>query len=316
MSKQKITIVQCNDIHLADKSPASRKNSYATEIFEKVRKVVEIAHAIEADGILLAGDIFHNPRKISHFSVNTFIEIFKNFSKQIFIVPGNHDISAKVPFDHAAIATIGALDNVTILRDGRVHRPIPTKPWFTIAGLEWTYSEDENHYTHLLESIEEKVSLLGMHAPILDEEAKFWTLRRSVISSTDRAQCVAYGHLHSQAPITTIGNTTFSNPGALARSSINEKNNVPSIAMLDFYEDQSCEVEYVTVNHLPAEDVFYLEYAISVKEAKSAVKSFISSLESATVQSVDGDGLMSAIEQVCNDKEVVDLARDILRKLD
>ena len=316
MINKKVTIVQCNDIHLADKSPASRKTSYSKEVFDKVRTVVEIAHAIEADGILLAGDIFHNPRKISHFSVNTFIEIFKSFSKQIFIVPGNHDISAKVPFDHAAIATIGALDNVTILRDGRVHKPFDDKAWFTVAGLEWTYSEDENHYTNLLENIEQKVSLLGMHAPILDEEAKFWTLRRSVISSTDRAHCVAYGHLHSQAPIATIGNTVFSNPGALTRSSINEKNNIPSIAVLDFYDNNTCEVEYVSVNHLPAEDVFYLEYAISVKEAKSAVKSFISSLESATVQSVDGEGLMSAIEQVCDDKEVVDLARDIFRKLD
>lgn len=91
-----ITLVWRTDLHLADKSPSSRKDNWTLTCLNKIVQVGEIAREVEADAVLDGGDFFHvkAPSRNSHRIVRRVADIHKAYPCPVYANVGNHDCSS------------------------------------------------------------------------------------------------------------------------------------------------------------------------------------------------------------------------------
>lgn len=90
-----IRLLVLNDVHAADRPPASRTDDYRDRILAKLEECVAVAVERKADYILVTGDLFHSkvPRFNSHFLNRELTRIAKAGPPWL-ILPGNHDMGA------------------------------------------------------------------------------------------------------------------------------------------------------------------------------------------------------------------------------
>ena len=90
MSRRKIRIVHTSDTHLGDDwDPSSAERALSS--------VIDGVHQLEADALLIAGDVFDNAR-ISDDVLEFFIDEMARAMVPVVILPGNHDL-----YDHASL---------------------------------------------------------------------------------------------------------------------------------------------------------------------------------------------------------------------
>jgi DNA repair exonuclease SbcCD nuclease subunit len=84
-----------NDVHVADRPPLGRVDSYCEDILAKLVEVKERAAELDVDAVLFTGDIFHVKRAphVSHSLVQRLIALFRTFPCPVYVLPGNHDLS-------------------------------------------------------------------------------------------------------------------------------------------------------------------------------------------------------------------------------
>lgn len=89
-----ITLVWRTDVHMADVSPASRTDDWATTILGKLRQVGDTARAVKADAVLDGGDFFHikSPTRNSHEIVRRVAELHAEYPCPVYANVGNHDL--------------------------------------------------------------------------------------------------------------------------------------------------------------------------------------------------------------------------------
>lgn len=99
MPKSDVTdflFITANDIHISDVSPRSRTDDFKMAILDKLHQMCLACNKLKADAALIAGDLFNhkNPAKNSHALVRELIEVFKAFKCPIYMIEGNHDLTA------------------------------------------------------------------------------------------------------------------------------------------------------------------------------------------------------------------------------
>ena len=89
-------IITANDIHISDNGPRSRKDKFKSTVLDKIDQMGMACRKLNADAAIIAGDLYNlkEPVKNSHNLNRELINVFNNFSCPIYMIEGNHDLSA------------------------------------------------------------------------------------------------------------------------------------------------------------------------------------------------------------------------------
>lgn len=74
------------DAHLMDTSPRCRKDDYFASVLAKIEGIL-----VENDTVICLGDLFHKPT-ISIFSLHKLVCLLLKYRRQVYYIPGNHDV--------------------------------------------------------------------------------------------------------------------------------------------------------------------------------------------------------------------------------
>ena len=110
-----------SDVHVSDKPPRNRSDSYSDDIFNKlfyISSYVKMDTSIEA--ILIGGDLFHNPiaNRVSHHLVGRWFDWLDTLNVPCVIVPGNHDLNNIISIKKQPIGLLKKHSNVIMLYEG------------------------------------------------------------------------------------------------------------------------------------------------------------------------------------------------------
>jgi hypothetical protein len=253
------------DVHLSDRPPSIRTESYREDILAKLRYTVEVADRHEVDVVVWAGDVFHvkAPTRTSHGLVQEVADIGQSYQCDWVIVPGNHDMRHDrldsldeqplgVLFKAGAYMGVGELEGET----------------WKLFCIPWLYDWRIDLPVYMERWANDDAPLMVTHAPIVKpgEDRPF-----EVIDATDWAHLmgrggdVYYGHMHDPdggyhaAPDGANHPFIFCNNGAISRGSIHEATlkREPAVTV---YSDLPEEITFfrVPVPHRPAAEVFRL----------------------------------------------------------
>ena len=312
-------IIQVNDVHTSDRPPRYRIDSYKDDIFSKLNKVAVLANMNHVDGVLFTGDLFHSPHasRVSHKLVNDWMHFFDYIDSRIFIVPGNHDMSAGrvESLDKQPIGTLFTHPKVTALIDGSPVEVGNSNQY--IAGLAWNYGVDANYIKNKFDLFSSKpIDIVALHAPIATEKNPYFdTIQPEELEGLGRVVC--YGHIHTPAPVLVRKGMYFSNPGALSRRSLgghldSEASYEPSVAIITVSDGGSVDIVYKVIPHRPAADVFRQELHDSKIDDSDAIREFISQLASADLNVVTPESLSQKAQSMTENPNVKAIIEDIV----
>lgn len=295
------------DIHVADKPPSVRTETYAEDILAKVAWCSVEAYTRGCDFILQLGDIFHikSPYRNSHGLVQATHEALTRGGLEVVCVAGNHDMMHdrldSIPSQ--PLGSLSRMEGVTLLEGWHEKFPVYGIPYLA----DWSTVRDwldpfamVGGTAHLPTGT---IPLVATHAPI------FPPGQEPIYDSIDpadwaemqyRLSACAYGHIHDPHGAYKVGNVTFANFGAISRGSLHSETlkRKPQVAVYDF---TTGEFEAVPVPHKPVEEVFRMDLHEATVSKKHHMASFLEGLGSDTLE-------LTTIEKVLHDLDGMGLA--------
>jgi len=283
MVKKKTVLLTVGDVHLADRTPASRKDDYKAETFNELRMIARVAAKQNASAVLFTGDIFHekSAKMNSHSLVREAMSVFSSFPCPCYSIVGNHDISynrmetlEKQPL--GVLFESGALKRLTREQIGE----------FEVVGVDF----DEN------------VTYETLKPKKTDPERKLVTVCHVYAEPTERdlfgepiygydkisentdVDVYVFGHYHHDQGIVKIGDKSFVNIGALSRGSLN-KENLDRDVKIGKISITNGKVICEEIN-LPVKsgvEIFDVEKKKSIEEKENEIEQFVSSLGKANL---------------------------------
>lgn len=299
-----------NDIHLRDHPPRNCTDAYLEDIFDILKFTAKLERALDLTGVIWAGDIFDHklPSKTSHRLVLRTIEIVKSY-RNLWILPGNHDIT------NDRLESIDEQQPLGVLYEAGAHR---LEGWMNseIYGIPWQQRWLEDG---VLEEVlapwrskdtflDPKKTLVVTHASIVPpaqiSEVMYDVLHPSDIAAAmNHTGNVHYGHIHDDHGIYEVDGVTFSNPGAISRGSLTEKNQSRSVkGSLWTPEHGFLELD---LPHLPAEKIYLLEPAAAKKEKKISDERFLEEVGSTRLEISSVAGVVEHIRSLVDVEEPV-----------
>lgn len=289
-------IALLGDIHLADRPPSLRTETYTEDILAKLQFAAEEAKRRGADALVSAGDVFHlkTPTRNSHNLVQRTGEVLTSTGLPVFIVPGNHDLSNDRldSLRRQPLGTLSKMEGVELLMGGHPDLPIFGLPYlWDWQGQLPSWISRYREYSQGLDT------LMVTHAPIFPpgEVPPY-----EFISADDWAERMGtgdcfYGHIHdphgSYAVPTSAGEVQMCNNGAVSRGSLHEAT-LKRKPHMTFWHGLG-NFEAVEIPHRPVEAVFRLQEKEDIDERVNRVEEFLSSVGETTL-----DGL--SLEEVAH----------------
>lgn len=318
MPDDSLRLLVVNDVHLSDRAPRWRTDTYADDIFTKLHWVLNYA-CDRANVVAFTGDVFHNPnpRNVSHALLQRLLKLLSEHPgaagmEAVLIVPGNHDLGAAgwAGVDRQPLGSLDVVPNVHLLAadefiDSRGLR---------IVGVGWDY-----HMT--AETIwaavhRPPVDVLLMHAPLaVEPNPHYETVLCAELAGI--ARVVFAGHIHEPlagSGVRTVGDTMFVNYGALSRGSIAMADlaREPAIARLDM-DAKQFSVLPVTVPHRPFTEVFRFDQAQADRQKSETIERFVRSLGSFAHTGTGPEQILAYVRNLTqNDPQLAALAEEIL----
>lgn len=253
-----------NDIHLSDRAPAMCTESYTDDLFNLLEQTVEVEKEENCQGTIWAGDIFHikAPNRNSHALVQRTQDIAAKY-RNLWIVPGNHDMSADRLDSIMETQPLGVLfrSGAKLLSgwEETGEHPIYGVPWlqrFTPETVEEAFSSwdhEENVWNR-------EQSLVITHAPLYPPGQELEWEHYPTQGDTGWSAAmgnrgyVVYGHVHDAHGIYKVGGVTYANPGALSRGSLTEASIKRRISTTIW--DASSGFTFHELNYRPADEIF------------------------------------------------------------
>lgn len=284
------------DIHLADRPPSIRTDAYAEQILAKLKQTVDIAHKVDVDVVIWAGDVFHikTPSRTSHELVQKTCDVMREYKRPLLIVPGNHDMRHDrldtlpeqplgVLFKAGAIPLVGDVEMATA--NGLVR----------VFGIPYLYDWKRDLPKYMSEWKASKAGLMVTHAPIVPpgETRPFEIIDASDWSTLmERHGEVYFAHMHDPDGTFVVNETKFCNQGAISRGSLHEKTVLREPSVTIYSDDPLHETfSKQVLEFLPPEDVFRLDVKNATDAKLEKLDTFLTS-----VQETELEGL--SVEQV------------------
>lgn len=279
------------DVHLADRPPSIRRETYLEEVLEKLSFCVSSANREGVDFVVQLGDLFHvkAPSRTSHELVQRTADVLTEASMPVLIVPGNHDMQndriASLP--KQPLGTLCKVEGIDMLMG-----PHPTLPVFGIPYLyDWATLLPRFMKAFRAWADRRKGEdfgfwpLVATHAPIFPDrqEPIYDFIAASDWAALQEVGDCAYGHIHDphgrygSAP----SNVRFCNMGAISRGSLHEATlkREPTVSIWD-PDGPEPHFTPVPVPHLPADRVFRLAEREDVDARQERVGEFLSGIRS------------------------------------
>jgi DNA repair exonuclease SbcCD nuclease subunit len=183
-----------------------------------------------------AGDIFHikTPGRNSHKLVQSVIDVVKAYPNELYIVPGNHDLSHD-RLDSISSQPLGVLFKAGAkkLAGWHIEEPIYGVPWlqrFNDENVDAVLEEfrfRHEYYPAISKDPKDFTGLVVTHAPLYppgkELPYEFYDTHKWATAMGNRGS-VFYGHVHNPHGVYDVDGVTFCNNGALSRGSLDESN--------------------------------------------------------------------------------------------
>lgn len=314
-----------NDVHLSDRPPSSRTDTYADDVLDKLHWAVGYGKGHGCDAIVQAGDIFHikRPDRTSHRLVQATADVLTSVDLPVYIVPGNHDLSNdrldSIPSQ--PIGTLAKADGIELLMGPHPDLPLYGLPyqasWDDLPHLLGEYREwaDGKHLKDL-----SWLPLLVTHAPIFPpgQEPPYDYIQAEDWADLMMVGDVLYGHIHDSHGIyrTKVPGVTLCNMGALSRGSLHEATlkRKPTVAVWDSTVVGE-RFTLVEVPHKPAEEVFRLDIKEKTDERESRVAQFLEEVGQVTLEHLTVEEVMAHAESMQLDDAVLHELRSVVEEV-
>jgi len=250
--------VYATDAHARASTPSGRIDDYPTAILDKLQQVGTLAEEKDALCVVFGGDLFHEPDPSTSIK-NQVLSLLMKYPCPVYGVWGSHDVFGynQNTLGRTALGTLAAAGAIRILYPQKALRAGP----FDIVGLSHSYDIDDpaKHCYDLsrleIEGTRPKSILVEVaHGMLLDKPFAVgdagYTLLKDVHTE---AHYLLSGHFHPGYPVTTIGRTTFCNPGSLGRLENTEGNRSRPVQVAVVDEEG---IEMVSLRYRAAEEVF------------------------------------------------------------
>ena len=306
------------DIHLSDRPPSSCTERYNDQIFEILEATVELARG--CDGVIWAGDIFHHktPGRTSHQTVRRAIEIAQHYPEQLWIVPGNHDLSNDrlASIDEGQPLGVLLASGAAMLLNGWHNiDPVLGVPWlgrFTDEAVTQALAPMKDRHARAaqfgtgINGVRFGKTLVVTHAPLYPPglelpyehyPASQWAAAMGNTGS------VYYGHVHEAHGTYVTDGVTFCNPGAISRGSLHEHNltRTPSCAIWD---SDTGAFEIFALPAEPADRVFRLAEAEQTKHTQLRLDSFLDAVNATRIEITSTESVIAHIRAQGFDPDV------------
>lgn len=305
-------ILLCADLHLADNSPASRKEGYLDEVLELLWQTVELAKEYEAH-MIWAGDIFHlkTPGRNSHALVQSAIEVVQAYPDGLSIVPGNHDLS------HDRLDSISSQPLGTLFKAGAER----LQGWLdnNVYGVPWLQRFNDDTVSSSLsdyrasDSFGEYETLVVTHAPLYppgkELPYEYYDTGKWASAMGNRGS-VFYGHVHNPHGMYKVDGVQFCNNGALSRGSLDESNLKRSVAVT-LWNSLNGEFRKIPLKTQKAEDIFRMEEKTK-REAQVKLDDFLASIGQVSIDITTISSVMEYIRSLELGTELETVIQDLI----
>lgn len=281
------------DVHLSDRPPSTRTETYASDILTKLVEVGSIAEERGAGAIIYAGDIFHSkvPHRTSHQLVLKAIQVFRAQKLPRFVLPGNHDY-AGANVDELRRAPLGVVIEAGALAPVGIpgHRSVRIPPPPSWAHV-WGVREEEpiEAFSEVGVNAKWPVDAVVAHSPIFPpgQTPPFPHMPADQVAAHMGVPLVLYGHIHEPHGVYDANGTRFVNPGSLSRGSLWEEDpwRVPQVALVDI---KSLEVELIPLTSArPGQEVFRVKEEYAKRDKVIGATVFAEELAAAAIEVFD-----------------------------
>jgi len=287
------------DNHISGQNSSNRIGNYYSDSMAKLEEILQIAKKNDCPFILCGGDLLDSPI-ISLTICDEIIDLIEKYKIPIYTLVGNH------PMINHNILVSQATTICHMFRRSKYIKKLETieDKDYLIQGID--YQKD----------IETIIKTKGLK---VGKSTKKWTIAVVHALITPKAflpiinhiqakdvECdynlVLCAHLH-QPFIKVYDDVTYVNPGSVGRTSIDEADIEPSVAIIDTNLRQYKIIKLKSAK--PKEEVFDLTKIEKKKEFNSEIELFISSLQTTTFNDLDLLGISKEICKRSNvDKEV------------
>lgn len=281
-------ILTIGDIHLADRPPSIRTETYTDDILAKLQAAVDLAAQHQCEAVVLAGDVFHlkTPTRNSHSLVQRTGEVLVSAKLPVLIVPGNHDLSNDRldSLKKQPLGTLAKMAGIELLIG-----PHPTLPLFGLPYLhDWSdlprWMKEYQRWSGLKKAEDMDFRpLMVTHAPIFPpgQEPPY-----EFIDAADWAEMMEngdcyYGHIHdphgAYVPNEAYKNVVLCNNGAISRGSLHEATlkREPKVTLWGDDEGPYGPFTTLPLPFRPVEAVFRLREKEDVDEKTNRVEEFL-----------------------------------------
>ncbi len=309
-------IITANDIHISDNGPRSRTDDFKETVLGKISQMCVACNKLNADAAIIAGDLFNlkNPTRNSHNLNIELIRAFGKFNCPIYMIEGNHDITAN-RLESIAEQPLGVLFADGTLR--QLREEVLEKDGVKISLVGVPYTEGLDLDTLQIPDKGDCVSqICAMH---LNAGLKGGMLFKERLYGYDELgkfspDIFVLGHYHIDQGIYLDQKKFFINIGSMTRGALSEEDidHNPQIGFIKIRVEDgvpSYLVRSINLKVKPAADIFDLVKRKQIEQENEEMKLFVEKLASEAVEeSVDDKS--KSIDELIDAMDMAKIVRD------
>ncbi len=287
------------DVHLNDRAPSMRTDTYTEDILDKLRFTVVTAKSIlDLDAVIWSGDIFHTkqPHRTSHWLVQQVLNLGQEYPCPWLIVPGNHDMQ------HDRLDSLSSQPLGTLFQAGSAMPLIGSHPTLPVFGIPFL-QDWKDLPLHLASFREDSDRLVVTHAPIMPPGVsvpyEFIDANEWADLQGNSGSCY-YGHIHDTHGSYEANNVVFCNQGALSRGSLHETDlrRKPGITFYDSEEVHQKKFRRIEVPHRPIDQVMKLAEHADGEAQVERLDEFLTNIGKTTLDSLSIETVLAHLKSL------------------
>lgn len=266
-----------NDLHISRKNPSSRLDDFHAAMFSKLGQILNLALAVKANAILIAGDIFNEKTGVPFsliFELWMWCLKVQRAGIRIISIPGNHDLRFD-RYDSLPNQPLGLLYIGGAMED--VSFRILDVDGIQICGIPYPAAKHLDLYQKL-PIPSSNLSILLSHCFATPEGGDYFG--EPILSYQDLRKLpfnlFHFGHDHQDNGVHTIDSKHFVNIGALSRGSLSNENISRDVkCCLVETVEENFKITQVKLNYAPAADVFDLVLRERISRERTEIEQFV-----------------------------------------
>lgn len=296
-------------MHLKDRPPSIRTETYTEDILDKLRWIVSYANDEKVDAVIQLGDIFDVKRadRTSHRLVHQTAEVLGQANSPVLIVPGNHDVQydQMETIPSQPLGTLALHPNIHLLL-GSSHQDLP------VYGIPYFRDSSEELDKWMERYAGEQ--LLVTHASIFPKgkEPIYDYISDEDFARFTEAPHIAYGHIHTPFSHWKAGGSWFLNNGAISRGSLHEETLNRELRVTLYNSDAEGDpFTDVPIPYKDVSEVFKMDIKSAQQEKVKVAEDFRNSLTSSTFSALSLETVLEHASMVMDNQTILELT-DIL----